>query len=231
MSKRPPIAPTQAFNEEEADTVPGLGEAHPPPKPSLNYAPLNPAEYIDCTEWLHDTPIYITGDSGPVLLCLHGAGHSGLSFACLGKLVKSWGTLVAFDFRAHGAHRAQATAYQLDVHTLINDTLEVLQWVRERFTGRAIILMGHSMGGAIAAKAAKADQDQGNSVSGVIMLDVVEGSALEALPHMDAVISKRPQHFKSCAAAVHWAVSSGYIKSVESARVSLPAQLRESQEK
>ena len=26
-------------------------------------------------------PVYINGDGGPTILCLHGAGHSGLSFA------------------------------------------------------------------------------------------------------------------------------------------------------
>ena len=36
--------------------------------------------------------------------------------------------------------------------TLINDTLEVLNYVHEKYPDRSIILIGHSMGGAIATK-------------------------------------------------------------------------------
>ena len=49
------------------------------------YAPLDwktafPTTYNICNNTL---PIYISGDNGPNLICLHGAPHSGLSFAPL----------------------------------------------------------------------------------------------------------------------------------------------------
>ena len=34
-------------------------------------------------------PIYINGEQGPNIICLHGAGHSGLSFAPLAIFLKS----------------------------------------------------------------------------------------------------------------------------------------------
>ena len=40
-------------------------------------------------------------------MCLHGAGHTALSFACLAKILKQPkfnSTCVAFDFRGHGEH-------------------------------------------------------------------------------------------------------------------------------
>lgn len=53
------------------------------------------------------TPVYITGGtSGPVFLCMHGAGDSACSFACLAKEVKQFGTLVSFDFRGHGLNKS-----------------------------------------------------------------------------------------------------------------------------
>lgn len=36
--------------------------------------------------------------------------------------------------------------------TLIADTLEVLNYVHQKYAERSIILIGHSMGGAIATK-------------------------------------------------------------------------------
>jgi len=50
-------------------------------------------------------PVYTAGDgTGHVFLCLHGAGHSALSFAALAKQLKSNSTCISFDFRGHGAN-------------------------------------------------------------------------------------------------------------------------------
>jgi protein phosphatase methylesterase 1 len=37
-----------------------------------------------------------------LFFCIHGAGNSALSFATLAKEVKHFGTLLAFDLKAHG---------------------------------------------------------------------------------------------------------------------------------
>ena len=59
-------------------------------------------------EMLNDTiPVYHAGTKGHVFLCLHGAGHSALSFAALAKIMKLPpynSTTVSFDFRGHGGH-------------------------------------------------------------------------------------------------------------------------------
>lgn len=54
-------------------------------------------EYTD-----NGTPVYKAGDYNPIFFCLHGAGDSALSFACLSKEVRQFGSLVSFDFRGHG---------------------------------------------------------------------------------------------------------------------------------
>ena len=107
MSKRPPVAPTQHFkqpsddDEEEKDQVSEL-DADISRETPQSTAPIDPHSYIDSIEWLGGTPIYISGSEGPIILCLHGAGHSGLSFACLAKTAKSFCTIVSFDFFGHG---------------------------------------------------------------------------------------------------------------------------------
>lgn len=74
---------------------------------------------------------------------------------------------------------------------LINDTLEVLAYVHEQFPTRTLVLVGHSMGGAMATKVvdhlekSMPNSDLKKAVQGCIIIDVVEGSAMEALPFME----------------------------------------------
>lgn len=68
---------------------------------------------------------------------------------------------------------------------------------REKTT---IVLIGHSMGGAIAVSASyKID-----SLVGLCVIDVVEGTALDALSSMQSILRGRPTHFKSIPHAVQW---------------------------
>src|SRR6266702_478837 len=41
-------------------------------------------------------------------------------------------------------------------------------------------------------------------VSGVAVLDVVEGTALDALPHMPSILNSRPEGFDSVSDAIEW---------------------------
>jgi hypothetical protein len=53
------------------------------------YDPLPWNDFFDRKETLDGKiPVYIAGTSGHVFLCLHGAGHSALSFAALAKNLK-----------------------------------------------------------------------------------------------------------------------------------------------
>lgn len=66
--------------------------------------------------------MYIAGGtSGPVFLCMHGAGDSACSFACLAKEIKQFGTLVSFDFRGHGLSKIESSD-DLSIDTLISDS-------------------------------------------------------------------------------------------------------------
>lgn len=64
--------------------------------------------------------------------------------------------------------------------------------------------MGHSMGAAPILSAAPALQERGYGVVGVIVLDVVEGTAVEALPLMKTILAQRPTSFKSVEASIEW---------------------------
>ena len=58
--------------------------------------------------------------------------------------------------------------------------------------------MGHSMGGSIATKAVDYIQKNhdgeefSSHVRGLFIIDVVEGSAMDALPFMESIVKSRP---------------------------------------
>jgi protein phosphatase methylesterase 1 len=71
----------------------------------ITYEPLEWNAFFDSYEKMNDqVPVYIAGTEGHVFICLHGAGHSAMSFAALAKHLKLTSTVVAFDFRGHGKH-------------------------------------------------------------------------------------------------------------------------------
>ena len=177
-------------------------------------------------------PIYINGNNGPNLICLHGAGHSGLSFAPL-ALVNTNYRIISFDFRGHGFN-TQTPSNDLSENTLINDTIEVLKHIHEKYINENIILIGHSMGGSIATKTCcKILKEQEkykelyDKIQGLIVIDVVEGTAMEALPYMENIVNNRPERFNSIEKGIEYMYKSGTIKNINSARISVPPLLKE----
>lgn len=64
-----------------------------------------------------------------------------------------------------------------------------------------------SMGGAIATHATK---KLGSAVVGLVVLDVVEGTAMEALPRMTNILNRRPSVFENPEEAVSWRYIGNY---------------------
>jgi protein phosphatase methylesterase 1 len=98
---------------------------------------------------------------------------------------------------------------------------------------RSILIVGHSLGGAIAIRLAAryssttetAPTTVPVNIKGVVCIDVAEGTAMASLPHMAAVIAAMPQTFSSTGAAVMWHVKTGAIRSYEAAQITVPSRL------
>ena len=83
---------------------------------------------------------------------------------------------------------------------------------------------GHSMGGALAVHAALEGQISG--LIGLVVVDVVEGTAMDALSSMQSFLRGRPKCFPSIENAIEWSMKSGQVRSSDSARISMPGQLK-----
>ncbi|XP_070198027.1 protein phosphatase methylesterase 1-like [Littorina saxatilis] len=168
--------------------------------------------------------VYECGTEGPVLLFLHGGGFSALSWSLLSSrlshLVKCRCT--AIDLRGHGDTETSDDA-DLSADRLSKDVKEVI----ESLYGEdppPIILIGHSMGGAIAVHVAS--QNYIPSLIGLCVIDVVEGTAMDALSSMQSFLRGRPKQFKSLDEAIEWCVRSGQVRNLDSAKVSMVGQVK-----
>eukprot|EP00026_Physarum_polycephalum_P005422 Phypoly_transcript_05456.p1 GENE.Phypoly_transcript_05456~~Phypoly_transcript_05456.p1 ORF type:complete len:346 (+),score=47.79 Phypoly_transcript_05456:842-1879(+) len=160
---------------------------------------------------------------GPVFVMMHGCGLSAMSWAVVAGQLKKEYNVMAFDFRGHGKSRSENDE-DLSADTLVNDTIQLLHTLYgASSTPPATILVGHSMGGAIATRVAVSGKVKG--LAALAVVDVVEGSALAALGSMQSIVASRPSSFPSLHKAIEWAVSSNTVRNLESARVSIPAQL------
>ncbi|KAM3868538.1 protein phosphatase methylesterase 1 [Diretmus argenteus] len=172
--------------------------------------------------------IYCSGSHGPVLLLLHGGGHSALSWAVFTAVICSRINcrVVAMDLRVHGDTKVK-DADDLSADTMAKDIGKVVEALYGE-NPPPIMIIGHSMGGAIAVHTAAANHIP--SLLGLCVIDVVEGTAMDALNSMQNFLRSRPKTFKSLENAIEWSVKSGQIRNVESARVSMGGQVKKWEE-
>nr|CDP23087.1 Putative protein phosphatase methylesterase [Podospora anserina S mat+] len=173
---------------------------------------------------------------GPLFVTHHGAGSSALSFAVLGseirKRLPSAGIL-SLDARGHGLTTITSPSpnepTDLSLGTLSQDLCNAILLTAKAMSWPDIpplILVGHSLGGAVVTELAYQPLlPPSVSLLGYAVLDVVEGSALDALQSMQTYLSTRPQGFHSLKEGIEWHVRSRTIRNSVSARVSVPALL------
>ncbi|KAK4256217.1 hypothetical protein QN277_009111 [Acacia crassicarpa] len=203
---------------------------HRPPaqRSSEKYSPVDWSAYFDTEDdvKIPDSNdvfhVYMAGSEGPVVFCLHGGGYSGLSFALSASKIKEKARVVAMDLRGHGKSLSD-NDLDLSIETLCNDVLAVVKSLYGD-SPPAIVLVGHSMGGSVAVHVAA--RKSLPSLAGLVVVDVVEGTAMNSLVHMQKILSGRMQHFQSIEKAIEWSVRGGTLRNIDSARVSIPTTLK-----
>uniref|UniRef100_A0A8C3AGC7 Protein phosphatase methylesterase 1 n=1 Tax=Cyclopterus lumpus TaxID=8103 RepID=A0A8C3AGC7_CYCLU len=182
-----------------------------------DFSPLSWSQYFETMEDVEvenengkdislTAPFYCSGAHGPVLLLLHGGGHSALS----------WAVFTVSDTKVKNPDDLSADTMAKDIGKVV----EVLYGENPP----PIMVIGHSMGGAIAVHTAAANLIP--SLLGLCVIDVVEGTAMDALNSMQNFLRSRPKTFKSLENAIEWSVKSGQIRNMESARVSMGGQVK-----
>ncbi|QIW95897.1 hypothetical protein AMS68_001415 [Peltaster fructicola] len=184
--------------------------------------------------------VYLTPPTNPkkdpLFVCHHGAGSSGLSFAVFAKEIRSRlpdAGILSVEARGHGSRIFLATGEEepadFSISALSADLLRMIQLTSTKLAWPSLpplVLIGHSLGGAVVVDLCNNHfRPIFQSLIGYSVIDVVEGSALEALSHMKTYLSTRPSLFNTVDEAVDWHIRTRTIRDRESAGVSVPSLL------
>ncbi|RNF04032.1 protein phosphatase methylesterase 1 [Trypanosoma conorhini] len=182
----------------------------------------------------------------PLLFCVHGAGMSCASYFLLSthlmhpQYAEKGGVelnpkesadivrVVAYDMRCHGDSTFNGGEGSLTLQLLMDDFFAVIRTVKSTLfpdTPR-LYVVGHSLGGSVAMNALSRFKELMNMVAGVVLLDVVEGTARMSLRHMDKFLQNRPQQFSDVAEAQRWFLQSGGMTTASGAAVTVPPLLK-----
>ncbi|CAG0892550.1 unnamed protein product [Cyprideis torosa] len=159
--------------------------------------------------------VYSVGESGPVVLCIHGGGFSALTWALFASRLAEFVEcrVFAFDLRGHGDTKC-ADEENLSIEVLKQDVKDVVEALFGADFPPPISIVGHSMGGALAVHVA--NEGMLPSLQSLTVIDVAEGTALDALSAMQSVLRGRPKSFPSITHAIAWAVRSSLVRNPES---------------
>jgi protein phosphatase methylesterase 1 len=175
---------------------------------------------------------------GVLLVLHHGAGSSALSFALFAQEIRKAlpeAGVLAIEARDHGSvvwKPDGSVDTNLSVELLSQDLFSMLQLTALKLSWKElppIVLIGHSLGGAVVTEMAHKGL-LGGKLLGYAVIDVVEGSAMETLKHMQAYLSTRPKNFASLAAAIEWHIRTRTLRNPQSARASVPSLLLQNPE-
>eukprot|EP00760_Papus_ankaliazontas_P010094 PhM_4_TR14198/c0_g1_i2/m.27955/K13617/PPME1; protein phosphatase methylesterase 1 len=158
------------------------------------------------------------GSEAPTLVLIHGAGMSAYSWSpCVEYLMVHF-NVYSFELRGHGESGGKAE--ELSAERLVSDVLAGL----EQLKLTDVFLVGHSLGGAVAIRVASAVP---SVVMGLVVVDMVEGTAVNALRFMPQYLKNRPEVFATENNAIVWFVAEGGMRNRVNAARTVPHLLRQ----
>lgn len=157
-----------------------------------------------------------------------------------------------FDMRGHGStnlinrsnEKLNNLNYNLSINQLEDDFIFIFNHFMKRlfelndgeFNKCSIFLIGHSLGGSVLTKVLyenftidstspnlKLDNRFSKFIKGLVMVDIVEETAVNALQSMDGYLQSMPKKFKSLNSAISWHLSNGLVNNRLSCRYSIPS--------
>ncbi len=150
-----------------------------------------------------------------VLLLHHGAGYTAQTWLALIAQLKPVlpnVCFVAWDMRGHGASAEQnsKTCVEMNLNALVDDVEQVIRAVlAETSKPLEFFLCGHSLGAAVLS--AFAVKGAGRfRMHGLVMIDIIEDTALSALERMPAILCDIPRNFASFEEALKWTLQGAH---------------------
>ena len=116
-------------------------------------------------------------------------------------------SIFLFDIRGHG--ESTNTGNDFSMSTMVEDTQFVLSTFISKHQPSSLFLLGHSLGGSIFAKYVNEHPD--DKIKGLILLDIVEETAVQSLNAMPQFIERRPKSFDSVFRAILWHMNFCYL--------------------
>jgi len=167
-----------------------------------------------------------------LIFLMHGGGASSYTWAPIVSGLRKHAYVAAFDARGHG-HSISSNEANISVEVLIQDAMNVLErivrYVKEDAKSEekvSVAMVGHSFGGAIAAKVtAKFTSSKSMELKCLVLIDICEGTAMNSLGHTKVFLQRRPSHFRTEQDAVNWSLNKGTLRNRSSAAMSVPDTL------
>ena len=252
LPKSPPQPPLGATPEDREDeyssesSVSSTGTVLPSPSQHLVAAPPIqwPTYFAQELFLQHRLPsgdearyhVYLIPPANlkaPLFVCHHGAGASGMSFALFARSLRAIlpeAGILSVEARQHGSSVLDPSGdvvNDFNISVLSDDLSTMITLVRQKLgwpSLPSLILVGHSLGGAVVVDLARTGS-LGTSLLGYVVIDVVEGSAIEALTFMQGILASRPSSFPTLEAAIEWHLRSRNLRNRDSAAASVPSLL------
>ena len=153
------------------------------------------------TETVHigdlQATIYSTPNPLYNILCVHGAGYTGVCWKPFIETLLGLLSLRILVVELRGHNKSRGSCSELSLNQLLDD-VALFQPLLE--AALPSFLIGHSLGGSLVARLA---HDWPNCI-GVCLLDITEGSALYSVSKMDLYLQNRPQAFSSVEEGAKW---------------------------
>lgn len=180
----------------------------------------------------------------PLLICHHGAGSCGLSFALMARAIRETNSnigVISFEMRQHG--RSPSTGLETSmndgsIENLVQDFTQfvhaLINYYRDERPDYSpyIYLLGHSLGGSVVTHFTQRQQMNPEAlhsviINGLILVDMVEGTALSGLSQTSSFLRQRPQSFLAIENAIRWSLRMGNCagRRLEALRVAVPGLL------
>mgnify|MGYP000644467429 CR=1 FL=1 len=111
----------------------GMFKKKKPAQQQVDMTPVEGSKYWEKIESMPDgTPLYTNlchhNPTAPLVFCIHGGGHSALSFSLMAREVQEYASIVAYDARGHGKSHKDIACEDLSLDTLIKEAEEVIKY-------------------------------------------------------------------------------------------------------